>query len=294
MQDVTQILGNNQAVQPTASMPSVTDSVIPPGATTSVDAPAEPAAGMSPAFKVITVILLVLIAFVAGLYLGANDIIKFPGSTQTTEEQTIAITTPAAGAEVTGKVTISGTASADLGALQVVLTSTPEGGLLELASATVSLTGEGLANWSTTLVVNNSVTAELATIMVYPADADRTSALTQTVDVSFAVQVAEDRIMLYSPVKDQQLPADTVLLAGQMQDFFEATLNVRLLDEDGTELLSDIITASEDNYGQFADFEKEIDMSAVTPKGKTGEWEFYDVSAADGSETVLLTVPVSF
>ncbi len=293
MQDVTQVLGTTQPVAPTPVVPSVTDSIIPASAT-GIDSPEETQAGMSPAFKAIAVILLILIAFVAGLYLGSNDIISFGGGEETNEEQVLTITSPAVQTEVTGMFNVSGTASSSIGELQVVLTSTPEGGLVELASTTVNLNGDGVVNWEVTLLVSHTVSAQLATVVVYPADADRTSPLAQTVDVAFEVQTAADRINLYSPVANQQLPTDKVLVAGQMKNFFEATMNVRLLDEDGTELLDTFITASGDNYEQFADFEKEIDLTAIAPTGNTGEWEFYQISAKDGSKEVLLVVPISF
>lgn len=87
---------------------------------------------------------------------------------------------------------------------------------------------------------------------------------------------------------------EKVKLTGQMKGFFEATMNARLITDNGSELLDVVVTANEDQYEKFGAYEKEVTIPTI-PNGVTGgKWEFYEVSAKDGEEKVLLTISVKF
>lgn len=73
---------------------------------------------------------------------------------------------------------------------------------------------------------------------------------------------------------------------------FENTFNYRLLDADGTELVSGHSTAGmqdSDGYSSFT-----ITTSYSKPTGTTGTLEVFDYSAKDGSVIDLARVPIAF
>jgi hypothetical protein len=105
-----------------------------------------------------------------------------------------------------------------------------------------------------------------------------------------------DRVRITSPLPNQIIPAagGNIVLAGQIKDFFEGTMGYRLLGGNGGVLISGSVTAP-DNYGRFADFTKTVAVPPIpSTAGNPGKWEFFETSMKDGSETVLLSLPVEF
>lgn len=104
-----------------------------------------------------------------------------------------------------------------------------------------------------------------------------------------------NKLKLYLPQKNQAFQGESTIFQGEMKGFFEGTLNVRLRDSQGRELFKDFLTANDDNYEKFASFSKEVKHGKIPASaGPSGTWEFYEVSPKDGTEDVILTVPVKF
>lgn len=105
------------------------------------------------------------------------------------------------------------------------------------------------------------------------------------------------RVKVISPLAGQHLTKDEVLLVGEMKGFFESTMNIRLIDDEGNELLTDIIMPSStvvDQFIEFASFEKYLDLGNLNFTTAKGYLEFYEESAKDGSENLLVSIQVYF
>lgn len=103
------------------------------------------------------------------------------------------------------------------------------------------------------------------------------------------------RLKLNSPLKYEILEEQSFELSGSMKGFFEATFFARIKNEAGTILYSDFITPSTvgDNYLNFVPFLHEFDFSSIeTGLTEKLTFEIYDISEKDGSEEVLLSVPL--
>lgn len=73
---------------------------------------------------------------------------------------------------------------------------------------------------------------------------------------------------------------------------FESTVNLRLKDASGTELLETFTTAASAEIGQYGPFTAEFDYPV--PSTATGVLEVFQYSAADGTEIDRVTIPVVF
>ena len=73
---------------------------------------------------------------------------------------------------------------------------------------------------------------------------------------------------------------------------FEAAYNYRLLDEDGTVLVARYGTAEAEDTGEFGTFS--VRASYPEPQGETGTLEVFALSAKDGSEIDMVSIPVKF
>lgn len=107
---------------------------------------------------------------------------------------------------------------------------------------------------------------------------------------------ALDRLAVQLPLVGQQMDGTPVKLMGKMKDFFEGNMKVKLVSDSGTKIYEGSVMAKTDNYGKLADFDSTIDYGTIPASlsGKTGKWEFIEVSMKDGSETVLYSVPIIF
>lgn len=73
---------------------------------------------------------------------------------------------------------------------------------------------------------------------------------------------------------------------------FESTVNYRIRDEDNSILLEHFTTAETIDLGVLAPFH--ADVFYPEPEGKSGTVEVFEYSAADGSESALVRIPVTF
>jgi len=123
------------------------------------------------------------------------------------------------------------------------------------------------------------------------------TALQQKVDVRFLSLESGDRLKVYAPLLRQVIfkANGELVIAGEMQGFFEGVLNYRLLSSNGISIKQGVINASEDNYGAFVAFSEEITLSTF-PDGVSdnGRLELYEISMEDGGEKVLLSIPLRF
>lgn len=113
--------------------------------------------------------------------------------------------------------------------------------------------------------------------------------ISKTVAVSFTKPQVQDRIIV-SNLLESQIISSPITLKGSMRDFFEATMNYRIVDESGNKLKEGIIMANDDNYGQFAPFEETINFDSSS--GSQIELILYEISMKDGNEEILLKIPL--
>jgi len=72
---------------------------------------------------------------------------------------------------------------------------------------------------------------------------------------------------------------------------FESQFRYRVLDADGTKLAEDSAMSNAPDAGQFGAFSI---TATIAPTGDRGTVEVFDISAKDGSEIDLVSVPVNF
>ncbi len=198
------------------------------------------------------------------------------------------VTVPAENADVDGDVNLVGIASSDIKNITIKIFDEQDN---LLGERTVEIS----SNWNAKVAITKSPSSSVGYILVYPATEDEDSDLAQRINVGFeSAGTVTDRIVLETPLQNQMMTDGKVNFRGSMQNFFEATMSVRLTDNAGNELFADIIMPNGDNYEQFAEFEKEFNVTDIPAGIKEGKWELFEVSAMDGSETVLLTVNVKF
>lgn len=251
------------------------------------------------------------ILFIIGLVIGAGGGILLYAQIlddeetveRTTEETTAAaesalieLDTPTGNTTVGGRIEISGTATISLETIRIRLYDESD---MLLGEADVTLSADESSqtvSWSTFLDVTESPAGKTGVLHVFPMNEGEMSELAKEVILSFPVQSQnEDRIKLEAPLNNQLLTDTKVLFRGQMKDFFEGTLGIRLKDESGAVIFSGFITADGNNYGEFAYFEKEVDIGEFPDDvGNSGTWELYETSMRDGSETIFLQVAVRF
>lgn len=154
---------------------------------------------------------------------------------------------------------------------------------------------EALPMWTKTISITDTISTFVGQIVVYPTDEGKKSRLAQTVPVTFDIITVPDRLVIYSPLRNQIMKGSHVHIAGKMKGFFEGVLHVRLLDDKNTVIYKDVIHAKGDNYEQFSEFAKDVKFGTIISTTLTnGSWQFYAVSAKDSSETVLTTISIRF
>lgn len=105
-----------------------------------------------------------------------------------------------------------------------------------------------------------------------------------------------DRLAVQLPLVGQEMDGSPVKFMGKMKDFFEGNMKIKLVSDSGITVYEGSVMAKSDNYGKLADFDTTVNYGTIpaTLSGKTGKWQFTEVSMKDGSETVLYSVPVVF
>ena len=248
----------------------------------------------------IVIIILLFLLVIYTIIKGTDTVTPTPtvaptsaGGTPAPEVATLTLTKPGEAATVDGKILVEGVASVSLANLTVQAFDN-DGTVL--GTATVELTGNAnqtSVTYSVFLELEKSSVSESAYVQVYPNSEGKTSELTKTTTVLFET-VSSERVKVFAPHRNMKYTGGAVLFRGQMQDFFEGSMGLRLVGGNGGILYDTSIQAQGDNYGQFASFEQMVNPGTIpSTAGGNGKWEFYDTSMADGSVTVLVTIPVS-
>lgn len=251
----------------------------------------------------IVILLAVLVYFIGGqdlrnqimVLLGRDvDVVDEEDSDET--EAAITVTSPSEGDTVDGSILIKGTKNEEVVQVEPKVFTSDDVEVKAERSASEDNGFELLVS-----LMESPSTSE-GYILVFPSEEGETSDLAVKVNVKFDNLTTgsvggQERLKVTSPIPNQLISngSGDLLVEGEMKDFFEAHLNFRLLDKNGKELYEGFITASEDNYGQFADFSKVVKAAEIKlGKGASGEGKliFFDVSAKDGSETTVLELPI--
>lgn len=148
------------------------------------------------------------------------------------------------------------------------------------------------------LDIEKSPTATAGYIKLIPVYGNSELAnLSKEVKVKFLTLEAGDRIKLYSPILRQVISKTKpeLQLSGEMHNFFEGLMNYRLVSSAGALLKQGNIQATQDNYAGFVVFQEQLAIEPFPPNtSDNGRLELYEISMQDGSEKVLLSVPLRF
>ena len=211
------------------------------------------------------------------------------------EDEVINFVSPEEDSSVSGQFTVEGEATASL---QEITVNIYDGNDVLIGTDTAGLASaedNPLHSWTATIDITRSPGTLTGRIIAFPTSEGESSDLRISMNIRFSEQTSAGRIRLFAPLSNQVTNVSPVMFRGEMKDFFEGTLELRLLTPAGTELFRDFINASGDNYGQFAEFMKAIEFERIPlAAGDEGTWELFETSAADGTETVLLSLPVRF
>lgn len=124
----------------------------------------------------------------------------------------------------------------------------------------------------------------------FPAQcSDGTQTFVQNI-VETEISSESGNVRVTSPTRDGLISLP-LTITGQGRAF-ENTIDWRLLDEDGTVLVSGFATADAQEVGGFGAFE--VTSSYPEPKGTRGTVEVFTTSARDGSEQDVVSIPVTF
>ena len=246
----------------------------------------------------IVIIILLFLLVLYSIINGGGTVTPTPTVAPTSAGQTpaaanLTVSKPEGEGTVNGKILVEGVASVSLTDLTIQVFDN-DGTVLGVTN--VNLTGNAnqtSVTYSIFLELEKGPASAGGYVQVYPTEAGKTSALTKTVAVVFEASTSE-RVKVYAPLKNMKYTGGAVLFRGEMKDFFEGSMGLRLIGGNGGILYDTSIQSQGDNYGQFAGFEKMVNPGTIpSTAGGNGKWEFYDTSMADGSVTVLVTVPVS-
>lgn len=217
-------------------------------------------------------------------------------------EESMTITSPREDATVNGKIDFVGSYSSNdevADAIDVVAYDS-EGNVLGSGFELVEESGDGV-DFSGSLIITTLPAGETGYLSFDLSNKSDDLLTSKRVNIKFDLLSTgsvngQERLRLSSPMEDQYI-GDTdmsITLEGQMKDFFEAHMNFRIVDDSGKELYEGFVTATGDNYGQFANFKKVVEVSDLKlASDNTGKIIFYEASAKDGSETIVLELPVT-
>ena len=203
----------------------------------------------------------------------------------------ITITNPKANDVLEGSVSVAGLSKNFAGDITIDIVDSNN---TIVGTDHIAITKE-MGDWTKIVNVTKSLKSFVGIVRVYPTEEHIKSPITQTIPVTFDIITVPDRLVIYSPLRNQVMKGSTVHIAGKMKGFFEGVLHVRLLDDKNAVIFQDVIHANGDNYKDFSSFSKDVKFGTIISTTlSNGSWQFYDVSAKDGSETVLTTISIRF
>lgn len=238
---------------------------------------------------------ILLSVLVVGVLIGLNwqgqqfisDPVSAPQAVdhQLSVDSQVTITSPAEGATISGLFTIEGTASGDVNEIELNLTAA-DGQQLGVRTVSIAdLPDSDTKRWQIDMQVVGNITSETAILRAGSGE------VTASHEVRFPVVQLEERLQLKTPIADQSVPRDIINLSGQMQGFFEGTMQVRVIA--GTDvLLETFVQATGDNYTDFAPFAKQLSLPADFEEDEV-VLQLYEINMRNGAEEILLEIPLS-
>ena len=211
------------------------------------------------------------------------------------EQSVLIITNPESGEIVDGQIAVSGNATALLQEITARAYDQDYNLLGETVISLASGDSNPVHNFSNSIDITVSPVTNTGIIYFYPTSEGEGSELLRQVDVLFKSNEFPGRLKVYAPLDNQILTESggDVIIRGEMKDFFEATVGLRIRGGMGGVLFDQGIYALSDNYDQWAPFETVVHVDPVpSTSGGFVTWEFYETSMMDGSETVLLSIPI--
>jgi hypothetical protein len=211
------------------------------------------------------------------------------------EDKIIVVTSPANKEEINGRVLVEGQASRVFEELTVRLYD-DDLNLLGQAFAGLT-TGQDvpIREWSTFLDITKSPTTLVGRIKIFPSGENETSKYAKSVGVKFEQTIVPGRLQVFTPIRLQLMQGETVSFRGNMKNFYENTMGVRLMSEKGKEILDDEITAKANTKDKFVTFEKIVDLRKnLDNYGINGTWEFFEIDKEGEPGNVILSLSVRF
>lgn len=246
------------------------------------------------------------LSFVGGVFVGRNYFSKNEQQTTTTVETTtvadinngdpnkvLVISTPSENETVNGRVLVEGRASAIFEELTIKIYDS-KWNLLGTTNA--GLAGEDvIANWSVFVDIQNSPIAFDGLIRVYPTDDGEDSRRLQTTKIMFETVTEPGRLKLFSPIKLQYTTGTAVYFKGQMKDFPNDTLGIRLVNEQKGKLYEAKIQSGTSTIGQFVQFEQLVELNKnIKESTPNGWWEFYEVDENGKLTNLIMSLLIRF
>jgi len=163
-----------------------------------------------------------------------------------------------------------------------------------IAQWTVQLQAADEGRWTVELVHNYTGQHMEVSIIALPAGAD--FPVTSTYDTALIVlshqsyRPADLRGSITSPADGAAVSGSAILVSGTASGIFENTFTVRLIDEDGNDINSEIMTIVNPYFIDEVPFSLEL-----ATNGYTGPAEIraFTQSAADGSEILIGSVNIT-
>ncbi|HNZ70756.1 MAG TPA: hypothetical protein PKJ86_01975 [Candidatus Dojkabacteria bacterium] len=205
----------------------------------------------------------------------------------------IIITSPEAQTNIDGKFLVTGEALATLQEVTIHVQD-DEGTILgQVIAGLASGDPNPIHGIYQQIQLNKSPMTKTGKIVAYPTSEGSDSQDRVEVSIAFEAGSSAERLIVYSPIKEMYYQGGETTIWGQMQDFFEGTGYVKLLNSNGGTLWEGSFTSLSENYNQFANFSYTFDMGQIPlAAGDDAKWVFYDVSMQDGSTSILVEIPV--
>jgi hypothetical protein len=223
----------------------------------------------------------------------SNTITNQDNNVVDTNQTKLEVFTPYEGQKVNGKVIVKGQATASLKQLTILVY---DNNAHLVGEGSISLTSTNpldVISFSTEITLSDTPKSQNGLVYVYPTEVGEGSELMKVVGVEFETLTSDGRIVLYGPLANQSYDGTPVLFRGKMKGFFEGVMGIRLVLSNGGTFYNSIVQANGDNYTDFVYFEKTVELGDIPiAAGSTAKWELYETSMMDGSDTVLLSIPV--
>lgn len=166
-----------------------------------------------------------------------------------------------------------------------------------LLGAVQTILPKGATTWEASLTIDLAPMTPNGILAFKATNIDSVVKDVGRATVKFAVQEVADKLKVFSPLKNQIVYGDPVKFRGEMTKVFEGTLGVKLLAADGKTIIhQDVITAAGgDVYTSYVEFTKDVDYKRIPAgAGPAGKWVIFEEDMSNGSEKVLVEIPVVF